>query len=64
MSSEFEQRDVAQATTSTTEEEIPRIVGDHPGNALVFGSAALVLALILLAGYVVTRRARGGAARR
>jgi hypothetical protein len=55
---------LAQATTSTTEEAVQRIVGDHPGNLGVFGAAAALLVVILLAGLAVRRRASAPADRR
>lgn len=51
----------AQSTTSTTEKEIPRIVGDHPGNLVVIGSGILLLIVILAAGLYVRRRAAAAA---
>jgi len=55
---------LAQATTSTTEEEVQRIVGDHPGNVLVIGAGVLLLVVILVAGLAVRRRAADPADRR
>jgi high-affinity Fe2+/Pb2+ permease len=47
---------VAQVTTTT--EEVPRIVGDPlPGWVVVLAGAAL-LAIILVAGIMVSRRSR------
>jgi len=53
----------AQSTTSTTDKELPRIVGDHPGNVVVIGAAVLLLVAILAAGFAVRRRASAGAGR-
>ena len=55
--------ELTQETTPTTEQEIQRIVGDHPGNVLVIGSGAVLLVLILVAGLLVRRRASAAASR-
>jgi hypothetical protein len=52
---------VAQESTTTT--EVQRVVGEHPGNAVVLGAAAALLVAILLAGFAVRRRAAGSARR-
>jgi hypothetical protein len=46
-------------TTSTT--EAPRIVGDPLPVAVVLGSAALLLVVVLLGGIWLSRRASGSA---
>jgi hypothetical protein len=46
------------ATTTTTTDEVPRIVGDPLPTWIWFGSGLLLLAAILIAGYVVSRRTR------
>jgi hypothetical protein len=53
MSHEFAQ----DGTTSTTEAEIQRVVGEHPGNLPVIGGGIVLLVLILVAGVLVSRRA-------
>jgi hypothetical protein len=53
MSPEFAQ----EATTTTTEVEVQRVVGEHPGNLPVLGGGLVLLVLILLAGVLVSRRA-------
>jgi hypothetical protein len=50
----------AQATTSTTEEEIPRVVGEHPGSWVVIAAGAVLLVAILVGGFVVNRRLTAG----
>jgi hypothetical protein len=47
------------STTSTT--EAPRIVGDPLPVAVVLGSAALLLIVVLLGGIWLSRRASGSA---
>jgi hypothetical protein len=49
---------LAQVTTTTTTDEVPRIVGDPLPTWIWFGSGLLLLAAILVAGYVVSRRNR------
>jgi hypothetical protein len=49
---------LAQVTTTTTTDEVPRIVGDPLPTWIWFGSGLLLLVAILVAGYVVSRRNR------
>jgi hypothetical protein len=46
------------AATTTTTDEVPRIVGDPLPTWIWFGSGLLLLAAILIAGFVVSRRTR------
>jgi hypothetical protein len=46
------------AVTTTTIDEVPRIVGDPLPTWIWFGSGMLLLAAILVAGFVVSRRMR------
>lgn len=48
----------AQATTTTTTEEVPRIVGDPLPLWIFWASGGALLVAILLAGWYVGRRTR------
>jgi hypothetical protein len=43
-------------TTTTTVEEVPRVVGDPLPSWIFYTAGALVLLFILVGGYVFTRR--------
>ena len=49
---------LAAATTTTNPDDVPRVVGDPLPWGIWFGSGLLLLAAILIAGFVVSRRTR------
>jgi hypothetical protein len=51
---------VAAVTTTTNPDDVPRVVGDPLPWGIWFGSGLLLLAVILLAGWIVSRRMRAG----
>ena len=48
---------LAQITTTTTESDVPRIVGDPLSWWVFIGAGVALLAVILAGGYLVRRRA-------
>jgi len=48
----------AVTTTTTNPDDVPRIVGDPLPTWVWYGSGLLLLAVILVAGYVASRRMR------
>ena len=48
----------AVTTTTTNPDDVPRVVGDPLPWGIWFGSGVLLLAAILIAGFVVSRRMR------
>ena len=51
----------AAATTSTTEKDVPRIVGDPLSWPIFIGAGVAIFAFIMIGGWLVSRRSRAGA---
>lgn len=54
---------LAQATTSTTEKEVQRIVGDPLSWWVFIGAGVALFAFIMIGGWLVSRRSKAAADR-